>query len=181
MDIVSTLSFLLKEFNKQKINYAIIGGLALQSAGVARATSDIDMLVLIDDKEKVKETLKNIGYELKHESTDVLNFFSTGQYPGRVDFLIAHRKYGRSMLERAREVFLLGLFKAKVIVVEDKIGLKVQSISNDKERYFQDMSDIELLIRYNKDKVNFEIIKEYFKLFKKEEELEKILNTIKNA
>ena len=178
MDIVSTLSFLLEEFNKQKINYAIIGGLALQSAGVARATGDIDMLILIDDKEKVKEILKNIDYELKHESIDVLNFFSTGQYPGRVDFIIAHRKYARSMLERTKEVLLLGLFKAKVIAVEDQIGLKVQSISNDKERYFQDMSDIKLLIKNNLDKINLELIKEYFKIFKKEEELEKILNII---
>jgi len=45
MDIVATLNFLLEEFNKQKISYAIIGGLALHTAGVPRATSDIDFLI----------------------------------------------------------------------------------------------------------------------------------------
>lgn len=180
MDIVSTLSFLLEEFDKQKLNYAIIGGLALHTAGVARATSDIDFLVLIADKEMIKEILKKIDYELKFESINVLNFFGKdGQ--GRVDFLIAHRKYARSMLERAKELPLFGMFKAKVVTVEDQIGLKVQSISNDKERYFQDMSDIQLLIKNNLDKMNLELVKEYFKLFKKEEELEKILKVVKNA
>lgn len=181
MDIVSILNFLLEEFNKQKINYAIIGGLALHMAGVTRSTTDIDVLVLIDDKEKVKNMLKNRGFDLRYETADVMNFFGKESNLGRVDFIIAHRKYAIAMLARAKEVSLFGLFKARVICVEDQIGLKVQSLSSDKERYFRDMSDIEQLIRNNIDRINIELVREYFKLFKKEDKLEKILNMVRNA
>jgi len=43
------------------------------------------------------------------------------------------------------------------------------------------MSDIELLIRNNHGKINIELIREYFKLFNREKDLEKILGEIKNA
>lgn len=43
------------------------------------------------------------------------------------------------------------------------------------------MSDIEQLIRNNIDRINIELVREYFKLFKKEDELEKILSTVENA
>ena len=181
MDLISVLNFLIEEFEKQKVNYALIGGLALQSAGVTRATNDIDMLILIDDKDKVKNILNKIDFELRHESADVLNFFGTNIEQGRIDFIIAHRKYARGMLQRAKEFNILGHDKVKVAAIEDQIGMKVQSSSNDKERYFKDMSDILLLIRNNQDKINIGSIREYFKLFKREEDLEKVLSEIKNA
>ena len=178
MNLISTLNFLLEEFNRHKVNYAIIGGLALPSAGVTRATIDIDMLVLIDDKEKVKTVLKKKGYELRYETIDILNFFGTETNQGRIDFIVAHRKHARAILQRAKEFTILGHDKVKVVTIEDQIGMKVQSSSNDKERYFKDMSDIELIIRNNKDKINIDLIREYFKLFNREQDLEKILSGI---
>jgi len=122
------------------------------------------------------------GYELIHESADMLNFSGKKFELGRVDFLLAHRKYAVAMLKRAEEKEVLsGRFKMKALKIEDQIGLKVQSSSNDPERLHQDMADIELLIKNNHRKLDIGLLREYFGLFGREEELNKILKEIEDA
>jgi predicted nucleotidyltransferase len=182
MDFVAVFRLLIENFQKAKINFALIGGFALHTAGITRATEDIDFLVKKEDMPKVKKIMLSFGYELLHESEDVSNFVGKMLELGRVDFLHAHRKYAKAMLERAYEKKILnGEFKVKVIKIEDLIGLKVQSSSNDPRRYHQDMADIESLIRFNYKNLNIELIREYFALFEREKELMKILENIKDA
>lgn len=182
MDFEKVFRLLIENFQKNKINFAIIGGFALHTAGLTRATADIDFIVAKEDMSKVKTIILSYGYELLHESEDVANFLGKLVELGRVDFLLAHRKYTRAMLERAEEKEILnGKFKVKVIKTEDIIGLKVQSSSNDPKRYHQDMADIESLIRINYKDLDIKLLREYFALFEREKELEEILKEIKNA
>ena len=182
MNFISTFESVIKEFQNQSIDFAVIGGLALQQFGVTRTTSDIDFLVLVSDKDKVKKVMEKLHYDLKHESVDILNFFSKHSSFDRIDFLIAHRKYALAMLERAviKEV-LDGKFKIKFIRAEDQIGLKVQSSKNDPARYHQDMADIKALIEANYNKLDMILVKEYFSLFNREQELNKLTKEINNA
>ena len=46
MDFIFVFEYVLKEFQKENIDFAIIGGFALQAHGLARATQDIDFLVV---------------------------------------------------------------------------------------------------------------------------------------
>ena len=182
MDFVKVFEYLLKEFQKENIDFAIIGGFALQAYGLARATQDIDLLVLVDNKDKVKEIMIKGVLNLLHESNDVLNFIGSKPALGRVDFLLAQRKYTHEMLKRAAEKDVFeGKFKVKFIKVEDQIGLKVQSSSNDPERYHQDMADVKELIKNNDSKLDMNIIKEYFSIFNRMEELDKILQGAKHV
>ncbi len=101
---------------------------------------------------------------------------------GKVDFLHAHRKYSRAMLLRAKDKKVLGgKFKTKIIIPEDIIGLKLQSSINDPRRYAKDMSDIETLIKVNRKTLNMKIVIEYFDLFKKADELDKILKAVEDV
>ncbi|MBI3589884.1 MAG: nucleotidyltransferase [Candidatus Melainabacteria bacterium] len=182
MDFVFVFEYLFKEFQKENIDFAIIGGIALQAYGLARATQDIDLLVLVDNKDKVKEIMTKGGFSLLHESNDVLNFVGGRPALGRVDFLLAQRKYAFEMLKRAVEKNVLdGKFKVKLVKVEDQIGLKVQSSSNDQTRYHQDMADIEELIKNNASELDMNIIKEYFSIFNRIEELDKIIKGTKHV
>ncbi len=109
-----------------------------------------------------------------------LIFFSKSSESDRIDFLIAHRKYALAMLQRAvLQEILDGKSRIKFLKAEDQIGLKVQSSKNDPERYHQDMADIERLIEYNYKSLNISIIREYFKIFNREEELDNLLKRIK--
>jgi hypothetical protein len=182
MDFVSVFKFLIKSFEQQKIDFAVIGGVALFAAGITRATRDIDLLIVSKDKERIKDMMHKAGYELIHESDDVLNFYSDKIELGRVDFLLAHRKYSLAMLNRAEEQGILGgKFKIKVLKAEDQIGLKVQSSSNDPQRLHQDMADIEALIKINYARLDLELLREYFVLFDREEELIEIIKRIKDV
>ena len=182
MDFKAVFQLLIESFRKAGVDFALIGGFALHSAGYTRATQDIDFLVAKEDAPKVKSILLANSYELLHESEDVSNFSSPIGALGRVDFLYAHRKYTRGMLQRAPERdFLNGALKVKIIVPEDLIGLKVQSSSNDANRYHQDMADIEAVIRANRDKLNMALIREYFELFQRGKELDGILERLNHA
>lgn len=182
MNFALVSKFLIEVFMREKIDFALIGGFALQAVGIARTTFDIDMLVLSKNSAKIKEIMLRYGYDLIYESKDVLNFLGKKMELGRVDFLLAHRKYALAMLERAEEKEIFkGKFKIKVIKIEDLIGLKVQSSSNDPDRMHKDMADIELLIKINYAKLDFILLREYFNLFNRETELEDIIRKIDYA
>lgn len=182
MDFAVVFKFLVETLRREKIDFALIGGFALQAEGVTRTTRDIDLLILSEYSEKIKSIMLKQGYDLIHESEDVLNFIGKKTELGRVDFLLAHRKYTLSMLKRAeaKEVFG-GKFKIKVLRPEDLIGLKVQASSNDPQRMTQDMADIEMLMRVNYATFDKELLKEYFDLFDRGKDLESILRRIEHV
>lgn len=182
MDFHSVFKFLITEFSRLKIDFALIGGFALQATGVTRTTRDIDLVVLGIDSPTIKEIMLSHGYTIAHESEDVINFTGKVFDLGRVDFLLAHREYAVAMLKRAEEKPVLsGKFKVKVVRPEDLIGLKVQACANDPSRVRQDMADIESIIRMNKSHLNMDLVREYFGLFAKESELEAMLKGTENA
>ena len=66
-----------KEFQKHKINYVLVGGLAFNLLGGMRATSDLDILVAMtdDNLRKIVKILKNKGYGVKQpvDPMDIAN------------------------------------------------------------------------------------------------------------
>ena len=177
MDIDKVLPVLIQEFQKQRIDFALIGGLALQLAGVNRKTHDIDFQVLLKDSDRIDGIMQGLGYKQLHRTENVANYQGLAGL-GQVDFLFAQRKYSLRMLANAKTHSVLGL-RFKAIRPEDLIGLKVQSSSNDPRRTEQDMLDIKGLLQANAGSLDLEMIREYFKLFKREKELNKILKAIK--
>jgi len=181
MNFRKVFEFLVEDLSHEKIDFAVMGGLALQSAGIVRATRDIDLVVLSVHAPKIKKILRAKGYKLLHESEDILNFESEDRELGRVDFLLAHRKYTKEMLNRAQAKILFEGIKIKVLRNEDIIGLKVQASSNDPSRYLQDMADIKALLQLHCASLDTDALREYFKLFNREDELDGLLKEIKHA
>lgn len=182
MDFVIVFGLLLKAFEKEGIEFALIGGFALQAVGLTRTTGDIDFLILAQDAEKVKAIMTKQGYKIIYESEDVLNFLSDELDFGRVDFLLAHREYALAMLKRAQtKEILQGKFKIKTLQVEDIIGLKIQSSSNDSSRFYQDMADVKMLVKDNYPQLDIKLLKEYFSLFNREKELDNIIEEFRDV
>jgi len=182
MDFITVLRFITGTFNREKVDFALIGGFALQAAGVARTTRDIDLLILSEESPRIKDIMTRHGYELIHESDDVLNFAGRKMELGRVDFLLAHRKYTLAMLARAEERSVLdGTLKVKTIRPDDLVGLKVQSSSNDPARFNQDMADIRALVKNNYGTMDMDLVREYFVLFDREDELDEIIKEVEDV
>ncbi|MFH1045604.1 MAG: nucleotidyl transferase AbiEii/AbiGii toxin family protein [Candidatus Omnitrophota bacterium] len=182
MNFALIFKFLIENLKREKIDFALIGGFALQAVGITRTTRDIDLMVLSAASPKIKEIMLKHGYKLLQECEDILNFTSKDFELGKVDFLLAHRKYTLAMLKRAKEEPVLGgKFKIKVLSVEDQIGLKIQATANEPQRLHQDMADVRTLIEIHYPNLDLQLLKEYFALFDREEELKTLLKDIKDA
>lgn len=175
MTILEALAQISALLGKEKVDFALIGGLALHAQGVSRATTDVDALILVQDKEKVREILARENYSVFYESSEVVTFLSSAEKTIRLDFLLAQRPYARAMLERAETKEILPDFHIKVARPEDLIGLKIQAATNDPTRKDQDMADIRSLLRVHHATLEWPRVREYFSLFQAESDLDRLL------
>ena len=181
MNLEHVLKMLMERFHSQGIDFVLSGGLALSTMDVIRFTRDIDFIIYEEDKEAVESIMTELGYEKQKFSTDeIVCYWSPLKVFGQVDFLLARRKYTRAMMQKAdlKSVFG-GELQVKTVRPEDLIGLKVQAISNDPEnRYLIDKPDIQRLLKLQRNKMDMGLVREYFRVFEKEELLDEWLQEI---
>jgi predicted nucleotidyltransferase len=167
MNFPKVMSALQAQFQDRNIDFALVGGLAIHAMGISRSTRDIDLLTLLSDAGQIDQVMKALGYDVLQRTDDIASYLSKDWEMGRVDVLFARRKYAKAMIQRAKGIPLFGN-EVKVLLPEDMIGLKVQSSSNDPERTHKDMADIETLMRLHGKSLDWDLVREYFKLFDRE-------------
>jgi len=174
MDFETVLKKLIGFFKKNNINYALIGGFALGLYGVVRSTNDLDFLIDKKHEKTLKDFMARNGYSIIYESENVVQFENTESLLGSVDFLYSFRKPSQEMFKRAvkKNVFD-GAIALNVLIPEDIIGLKLQSLTNDSEREIFDLGDIKELMKIN-SKMRWDIIKKHFELFGRKELFQKL-------
>ena len=150
--------------------FALIGGLALAPYKVIRATQDIDFLVEMERAGDIDAALTKLGYHRLHRGTDAANYARDDE---RLDLLYAGRPISKQLLDGARELDT-GLGKLRVVSAEGIIGFKLQALINDPRRT-QDLEDIRALVRANRDELDMNEVREYFRLFERESLLDEIL------
>lgn len=156
INLRKTLNDAQTALTKAGVSHALIGGFALAAYGQHRATVGIDLLADGTKKEIIKAELIKMGFILKHESSEVLQFSGTGF----LDILLANRPLSQEMLKRA---LLNKDFNIYILKPEDIIGLKIQAYQNDRSRELQDKADIQKLLTLpNLDMV---IVQKYADLF----------------
>jgi hypothetical protein len=149
---------------------ALIGGLALASYRVVRATQDIDLLVEGERADAIDKELVALGYRNLHRSADAANYLRADE---RVDLLYAHRPLAMRLLAGATEL-QTSLGKLHVISAEGLIGFKLQGFVNDPRRT-RDLEDIRALLKANPGRLNLQELREYFRLFDREAVLDDLL------
>lgn len=152
------------------VPFALIGGLALASHNVVRATQDVDLLVPLERADEIEKELIKLGYQCLHRDANAGNYARRQE---RVDFLYASRPIALRLLRDARElVTSLGILR--VISAEGLIGFKLQGVINDPRRT-QDLEDIRALLRVNRGQLDLAELRQYFQLFDKEVLLDELL------
>ncbi len=170
MELRKTLLLVHDLFSDACIDHALIGGLALVNYGLDRATSDVDLIIDEAHKDQAKDLLLKSGFKLVHESEEILQFTGLGY----LDILLARRPISREMMKNASVIKELGI---RCLKAEDIIGLKIQAMSNDASREYQDKADIQFLLQ--DPMLDWEKVKNYADLFGKGDELEAIKKKIK--
>ncbi|MCL4720968.1 MAG: hypothetical protein KJ041_03245 [Gammaproteobacteria bacterium] len=159
--------------NEAGSDFALIGGLALASYRVIRATQDVNLLVDGNRADAVDAALAGLGYRCIHRSPDAGNYQRGDE---RVDVLYATRPIATRLLASApsRET---GFGHLRVISLEGLIGFKLQALVNDPDRR-QDLEDIRALLKANRDNTDLAEVREYFRLFDRETLLEDLLHEL---
>ena len=111
-EVVATL-------NAMDARFALIGGLALASHKVIRATQDIDLLADADIADPIDSAFTKLGYSCAHRRADAANYLRGDE---RVDFLFASRPIARRLLTEAPE-YTTSFGVLRVISTEGLIGL----------------------------------------------------------
>jgi hypothetical protein len=149
---------------------ALIGGLALASYNVIRATSDVDLLADAALADAIDGELRTLGYQCLHRSADVANYVRGDE---RVDFIFAVRPAAAALLASAVP-HQTPFGDLRVVRLEGLIAFKLQGLVNDPRRT-QDLEDIRALLRANRDRADLPSVRAYFRLFDQEPLLDQIL------
>ncbi|MGA1823141.1 MAG: nucleotidyl transferase AbiEii/AbiGii toxin family protein [bacterium] len=182
MDFEKVLPLIIKEFEQKNIRYALIGGFALGALGIMRATMDLDFLVDAQDLNKIEEVMRRFDYTCIFKTENVSQYVSDLKIFGEIDFLHAFRNISVSMLKRAKKATIFeNKYTINVLCSEDIIGLKLQALVNDKSRENREYADIEMLMEYYGEDLNWDLIEEYYALFDKGKEFKRIRDLYKNA
>ena len=150
--------------------FALIGGLALASHRVVRATQDVDLLVEAEQADAIDAEVTRLGYRCLHRSTDAANYARGDE---RLDLLYASRAISKRLLANALEL-KTGLGILHVVSAEGLIGFKLQALANDPQRT-QDREDIRMLLKNNLSTLDMSEVREYFRLFNREDLLDELL------
>lgn len=91
-DVHATLRQLASDLTEAEIDYAVLGGMALNAFGYRRETIDVDVLVRPSDLENFRERFVGRGYvpafaaarkTFRNTVTNTrVEFITTGEYPG---------------------------------------------------------------------------------------------------
>ncbi|MBB1471657.1 nucleotidyltransferase family protein [Luteimonas sp. MC1782] len=164
----------LVAFTRLQTPPALIGGLALAAHNVVRATRDVDFLVDADDADRLHGFLLELGYQCVHRSVDAANYL---RGEDGLDLLYAHRPIARQLLAAAGERDT-PMGRLRVISAEGLVAFKLQGYVNDPTRA-RDLDDIRALLRAHHETLDHEALREYFRLFEREELLEALIDEVR--
>jgi hypothetical protein len=160
-------------FEERGVRYALAGAFALHAHGITRATGDLDFVVEERVKDELRRSLASDGYEEVHVSDGFSNHVHPDLAWGRLDFIYVDPHTADVLFRGAHPMAVLPGLDAPVPRPEHLAAMKVLAMKNDPSRTFQEMADIQSLLRL--PEVDRAEIKGYFErhgLGKKFAELE---------
>jgi hypothetical protein len=125
----------------------VIGAFALHAYGRARATVDLDFVTVTEAQPGLVEFLLSLGYETLHLSAGYSNHSHPDSTLGRVDFVYVSGETAGRLFEAATTTLRLGAQSIPVPKPEHLIAMKVVAMKNDPDRSFQELADIQFLLR----------------------------------
>jgi len=150
---------IFKELNKLKVDYLVIGGLAVNFHGIPRMTYDIDLMVLLERQNIIRAVTKitQWGYKpkipvdpqdlgdkkkrnswIRDKGMKAFNFYSESLPIGEIDLVIDSPIPYRQLKKRAVKIEIQGE-KIPVVSIHDLIKIKVKAGRK------QDLADVDLL------------------------------------
>ena len=145
MELAATVGEVGRFLDRERIPFAIIGAVALQSYGYARATNDVDLLVGREAQERLIAFLEARGFETLHSSVGYSNHLHSDPQRGRLDVVYVDTDTRTKIFAEARSISLAGM-DVRVPKPEHLAAMKIHAMKNDPSRVFRDLADIQFLM-----------------------------------
>ena len=143
-DLETILDIVANRLPKKGIECLLIGGFAVNYYGYTRNTLDVDFMVLPDQIEIVRESMRRAGFTNIAIQENVA-FFSMPGKPLRVDFLQTSKSTMQKLLVHSK-LATVGGREVRVPSLGDLIAMKIFSLSRDLARRMgKDLPDIAYL------------------------------------
>jgi hypothetical protein len=147
-------------FEKERIRYALIGGLAMQAWGRSRFTNDADIAVERTARDRILAEAESKGYETLHVSEGYSNHLHADEELGRIDFMYVHGTTAEKIFDAATVKPVANDVAVAVASPEHLAMMKVIAMKNNPPRAAYEAEDVRLLI--NLPGVDTETVRNYF-------------------
>ena len=162
MTIQEQFKLLTKFFERENLDYAIIGAFAIYAYGYTRATSDIDFITRIEYQKRIIEYLESLGFETLNRSDG----FSNHLHPlgsMRIDLVYIGDETADIVFNSTKKKLVLEHFELPVVSPEHLIALKLFAIQNDPGRKFKELADIKEIVHLTD--IDMDTIQLFFKKY----------------
>jgi hypothetical protein len=146
MQFTEVLTTFAEFFEREKIRWAIAGGLAVGAWGYQRYTDDIDLVASGSERERVVAFAESLGYETTHASEGFSNHIHSVEDLGHIDMLYLYDRTETELFAAATKRVVLPGLTAPVISAEHIAMMKAAAIKSRPERSFGDARDVEFLL-----------------------------------
>jgi len=166
MTLKDQINNLREFFERERLDYAVIGAFALHAYGYTRATQDIDFITRLEYQDKIIAYLESLGFETLNRSPGYSNHLSpVGSI--RIDLVYIEGKTAEMIFEGVQKKSLMVQYELPVVSPEHLIALKLFAVRNDPDRKFKELADIKEIMKMTP--VNQEEVRVYFKDYGLEE------------
>lgn len=159
MELAAALGEVRGFLDREGIPFAVVEALALHTYGYSRATNDVDLLVGSEAQEPLIAFLSKRNFETLHRSSGYSNHLHADPALGRLDVIYVDEDTHGMIFAEARHASLAGM-NVLVPKPEHLAAMKIHAMKNDPSRAFQEMADIQFLMRL--PGVDRDQIREYF-------------------
>jgi len=163
MKFKKIFQLLIDFFERERIDYALIGAFALKAYGYTRATQDVDFIARQNDRKKIIVNLESLGFETLYSSTGYSNHLHPLSGLGRIDFVYVKGDTAESIFKETVRILLFDNLTVPVVRPEHIVALKVFAMKNDPDRALREMADIKELL--NLPEINLQEVQKYFKKY----------------
>jgi hypothetical protein len=147
-------------FEREKIRYAVIGGLAVHAWGRVRPTNDADFAVSSSDRQYVIEFAESLGYATTNSSEGYSNHQHADPEWGHVDFMYLRGATTARVLGAVIMKELLPEHPVAVASPEHLAMMKALAMKNFPHRALYEGEDVYILLKV--PGIDKAAIREYF-------------------
>src|SRR6266852_4373284 len=127
------------EAQRTKLDFLVIGGLAVIFHGYTRDTADLDLLIRRIDRRSWSEVLSRLGYHVKTERDNFIQFEAPQEGAWPVDLMLVQDPTFDPMLAASSEVEMYGTHLG-IPALEHLLALKVHALKHGHiERFSKDL------------------------------------------